>query len=268
VAVAAISPAHSYGLTTTILPILLQGMPTHWLPTPFPTTAQEAISRHERVFLPAVPAIWKAWLTAGLDLSSISLAVSAGSALSGDLEAQAWQRFGVKLHTLYGTSECGAISYDATDTPRVHAASMGTLLPGVSAEPGPDGRLLVRSDAVGLGYDAPAEGETFGAGEHLTWDQVRIVDGVLEFHECVGSGINVAGRKLSPEEVAVRLRTATGCRDITIHGARSRDPERVQDVVARVGLPSTEITAEFKATACAALAPWEVPRRWISAAGN
>lgn len=45
-------------------------------------------------------------------------------------------------------------------------------------------------------------------------------------------------------------------------GVPSRDPERVQDIVCRIGLPATELTQSFKAAACAALAPWEVPRRW------
>jgi long-chain acyl-CoA synthetase len=268
VAVAAVSVAHSYGLTTTILPMLLHGVEVHWLPAPFPSIINDVISRHERVYIPAVPAIWKACLAAGFDASRVALAVSAGSPLSAELEAMSLQRLGVKLHTLYGASECGAISYDSSETLRENPASMGSLLPGVTAEKGPQERLLIRSDAVGWGYDAPGEGEVFGGGRHLTWDRVRLANGELLFEGCLGPGINVAGRKLSPEEVADRVRKSTGVDDVVIHGATSRDPERVQDVVAKVGLPPHAMTQQFKATACESLAPWEVPRRWLSSCAD
>jgi long-chain acyl-CoA synthetase len=262
VAVAAISVAHSYGLTTTILPMLLHGVPVHWLPTPFPGGVEAALSQHERVFLPGVPAIWKAWLTAGLEVSQVALAVSAGSPLSLSLEEQVRDKLGLKLHTLYGASECGAISYDAGEGPRSNATGMGTLLPGVTARVGHEGRLLVKSDAVGLGYDEPLPGEVFGRGQHLTWDQVRLTPAGLDFLGCLGAGINVASRKLSPEEITERIRAATGVRHIRVYGDRSRDSERVQDIVANLDIPPADLTPAFKAKACASLAPWEVPRRW------
>jgi hypothetical protein len=264
VSVAAVSVAHSYGLTTTLLPMLLHGLPVHWLPTPFPGGVAEALARHERAFLPAVPAIWKAWLVSGLDLSRVKLAVSAGSPLTPALEQQVRERLGLKLHNLYGASECGAISYDAYPGPRSSPIGMGRLLPGVTATVSPEGRLLVQSDAVGLGYDEPLPGEVFGNGRHLTWDEVHLTPAGLDFLGCVGTGINVASRKLSPDEIAERIRAATGIRRLHIHGDRSRDSERVQDIVASLDLPATELTAAFKAKACAALAPWEVPRRWHS----
>ncbi|MDZ4288738.1 MAG: AMP-binding protein [Prosthecobacter sp.] len=262
VAVAAISVAHSYGLTTTLLPMLLHGMPVHWLPTPFPSAVTEALTMHRRLFLPSVPAVWKAWLSAGLDLSKVTLAVSAGSPLSAQLEYQVRENLGLKLHNLYGTSEGGAISYDASEDPRPDDSCMGALLPGIQAVTDPQGRLLVKSDAVGLGYDETLPGEDFGNGRHLTWDRVNLEPTGLNYLECVGAGINVASRKLSPEEIADRIRAATGVRHIRVHGITSRDPERVQDVVACLDIPAEHLTPAFKARACQALAPWEVPRQW------
>jgi acyl-coenzyme A synthetase/AMP-(fatty) acid ligase len=264
IAVAALSVTHSFGLTTTLLQTLLHGLPVHWLPTPFPMGLGEALAAHKRIFLPGVPAMWKAWLMAGLDLSQVTLAVSAGSALSLGIENQLQEKMGLKLHNLYGTSECGAISYDFTETPRPDAASIGTLLPGVSAAIGPQGRLLVRSNAVGLGYDETLPGEVFSSGQHLTWDRVEMRHHSLLFQDCLGEGINVASRKLSPYEIAEKIRAATGVRHIRIHGATSRDPERVQDVVACLDLPEGQLTHAFKAAACRGLAPWEVPRQWRS----
>lgn len=262
IAVAALSVTHSFGLTTTLLQTLLQGLPVHWLPTPFPTGLTEVLAMHERIFMPGVPAMWKAWLMAGLDLQHVKLAVSAGSVLTTGIENQVRDRMGLKLHNLYGTSECGAISYDSTETARPHSSGMGTLLPGVEAEIDAHGRLSVRSDAVGLGYDEILPGEVFSAGQHLTWDQVEMRDQSLLYHGCLGEGINVASRKLSPYEIAEKIRTATGVRHIRIYGTTSRDPERVQDVVACLDIPEEQLTHAFKAEACRALAPWEVPRQW------
>lgn len=262
-ALAPLSVAHSFGLTTTVLQTLLHGLPTHWLPTPFPTGMAEALAMHGRVFLPGVPAMWRAWLLAGVDLRHVSLAVSAGSCLTLDLESRLLAQSGLKLHNLYGTSECGAISYDAAETARTDAADLGTLLPGVQARVDATGRLFVSSDAVGLGYDEPLPGEVFAAPGHLTWDVIRQAGDRLFFESCAGEGINVASRKLSPAEIAAKIAAATGIRQVTVRGAPSRDPERVQDIVCQIALPPEQLTQSFKAAACAALAPWEVPRRWV-----
>lgn len=261
VALAPLSVAHSFGLTTTVLQTLRHGLPTHWLPTPFPTGMTEALAQHERAFLPGVPAMWKAWLLSGLDLSRVHLAVSAGSVLTLELESKVRESFHLKLHNLYGTSECGAISYDATEQPRSSPADIGTLLPGVSARI-QDTRLKVISDSVGLGYDETLPGEVFAAPEHLTSDVIHIAGQHLQFERCIGAGINVASRKLSPSEIAAKISASVQMNGVRIEGAVSRDPERVQDIVCQIAMPPEQLTQEFKSKACAALAPWEVPRRW------
>lgn len=250
-AVAAISCAHSYGLTMTVMQTLLNGVPLCWAPQPFAQPLMDAMRPHERVFLPGVPAMWKAWLMGQVSLANVSLAISAGSPLTPELAAMAREKQGVELRNLYGTSECGAISCD------------GELLAGVEAQIGPEGRLIVESSSVGLGYDEAMPGEIFGNGRFLTCDAVLLENGRLSFEKSLGRGINVAGRKLSPDEIAAKIRQAGDLGRVEVFGAPSRDPERCQDIVARVPLPQAEISVAFKTKVCAALAPWEVPRRWI-----
>lgn len=264
VCVAAISAAHSYGLTVTVLQTLLHGLPMHWVAEPFPAPLNEALNRHERVFLPGIPALWKAWLQAGVHLDNVTLAVSAGSPLSLELERRAFDIQGLKLHNLYGASESGAVAYDAAEVLREDPRVLGTLLPGVSASVNSDGLLQVQSDAVGIGYDEKLPGESFGEGQFKTCDRAMMSEGVVFFEASAGHGINVAGRKLCPEEIALKLKAATGVADIRVYGASSRDPERCQEVVAQVDLPLEALTIEFRQRACAGLAPWEVPRRWVS----
>lgn len=263
VAVAAISCAHSYGLSLTVLQTLLNGIPLCWAPQPFAQPLMEAIRHHERAFLPGVPAMWKAWLMGQVSFTNISLAISAGSPLTLELEAMAREKHGLKLHNLYGASECGTISWDASDEPRADGGELGTLLPGVEVESSADGCWLVKSESVGLGYDEAVPGEIFGNGQFLSCDTGLAENGHLSFEKSCGQGINVAGRKLSPDEIARKIRQAGDLAEVHVFGASSRDPERCQDIVVRLPLPPSEIDVAFKTKVCAALAPWEVPRRWL-----
>jgi long-chain acyl-CoA synthetase len=263
-AVGAISAAHSYGLTVTVMQTLLHGLPLHVAEDPFPQQVSGALRGLQRAFLPGIPGLWRAWLIAGVDLSLVKRAVSAGSPLTLGLEQQCLEQRGVKLHNLYGTSESGAISYDASETLRSEASDVGELLPGVEIECG--GALRVMSDAVGLGYDETLRGEEMGGGAFLTADEGELREGRLHWLGCHGAGINVAGRKISPGEIAVKLSQALGLA-VEVRGEASVDAERCQHVVARVPVPAKELTLALKQKASVGLAPFELPRRWESSVG-
>lgn len=268
VAVAAISCAHSFGLTMTVLQTLLNGVPTCFAPQPFAQPLMEAMKPHARVFLPGVPALWKAWLMGEVQFGNVSLAVAAGAPLTLELERLAMEKHGLKIHNLYGTSECGAVSWDGSTALRSDARDLGRLLPGVQVERDDVGRLCVTSSSVGSGYDETWPGDRYGDGCFTTGDEIEVQGERLLFHRSAGAGINVAGRKLSPVEIAKKIQRATHLPTLTIRGAPSRDPERCQDIVAELDLPQAEITAKFKTKACSLLAPWEVPRKWIGRMTN
>lgn len=263
VGVAATSCAHSFGLTMTVLQTLLNGVPTCHAPQPFTQPLMDVMKHHPRVFLPGVPALWKSWLMGDVRFANVSLALSAGSPLTSSLERVAMERHGLKLHNLYGASECGAVSWDGAIGLREDGRDLGTLLPGVHARHDVTGRLVVSSSSVGLGYDETLPGELYESGHFATCDVVEVLDGRLYFERGTGAGINVAGRKLSPVEIAGKIRRAAGLPAVLIHGAASRDPERCQDIVAEIDVPQAMIDGEFKIRASSLLAPWEVPRKWI-----
>ncbi|WP_395739517.1 AMP-binding protein [Prosthecobacter sp.] len=264
VGVAAISCAHSFGLTMTVLQTLLNAVPTCHAPQPFAQPLMDAMKHHPRVYLPGVPALWKAWLMGDVSFANVSLAISAGSPLTLALERMALEQHRLKIHNLYGASECGAVSWDASAKLREDERDLGSLLPGVQAQTDAQGRLIVTSSSVGLGYDEHLPGESYGAGLFSTSDEINLQDGRLLFQHSAGAGINVAGRKLSPAEIAEKIMSAAGLDRVRIRGTRSRDPERCQDIVAELDLPQAEIDDSFKIKACSLLAPWEVPRKWIS----
>ncbi|MCC6880970.1 MAG: acyl--CoA ligase, partial [Verrucomicrobiales bacterium] len=103
-----ISMAHSYGFSSLVLPLLLHGIPLVWAGGFLPEPVADALQSEWAPFtLPGVPAMWRAWAAAGILGSGIGLAISAGAPLGLDLERDIHQRFGLKVHNFYGSSECG-----------------------------------------------------------------------------------------------------------------------------------------------------------------
>jgi acyl-coenzyme A synthetase/AMP-(fatty) acid ligase len=264
---AVVSLAHSYGFGNIVLPLLLHGIPVVWLDVPFPRIVEAAIEKHSPLTIPAVPSIWRAWHRAGiLARAEIRLAISAGSPLPADLERQVFESSRLKIHNLYGTSETGAISWDATATPRDHGTEVGTPLPGVRvAIDAASGRIRVESPALACGYDSPRPGDTLDDGYHLTHD-LGETDAAnrLHLHGTLDGAINVAGRKVSPEKVR-RAMLATGLLDeAAITPVASTDPDRHQEIHARLiwksGVPP-DLDA-LKHHLATTLSPWEIPRHW------
>ncbi|HVJ45279.1 MAG TPA: hypothetical protein VM511_02765, partial [Luteolibacter sp.] len=63
---AVISLAHSYGFSNVVLPLVLHGVPVSLAPVPFPRVIEEICAKHEKIAIPAVPSIWRAWHRAGI----------------------------------------------------------------------------------------------------------------------------------------------------------------------------------------------------------
>ena len=261
---AAISLAHSYGFSNLVLPLLLHGIPLHALPAPFPQAVADALAAHPSLTVPAVPSIWRAWHRSGiLHRAPIATALSAGAPLPLDLEQAVFTATGIKLRTFYGASECGGISLDTSAHPRSDPADTGTPLDGVNVSLHPSGRLLVASDAVGSGYDAPRDGDMLDGGRFLTHDLARLADGRIHLLGSAGSAINVAGRKISPARVEAALTATPHARRARVFGIPAHDPDRVEEIAALVELAEDATLDALKQAATTTLASWELPRHWL-----
>lgn len=261
---AAISLAHSYGFSNLVLPLVLHGIPLHALPVPFPQTVAAAFRCHSSLTVPAVPSIWRAWHRSGILANApLATAISAGAPLPPDLEQAVFASHGIKLRNFYGASECGGISLDTSATPRSDPADVGTPLPGIDVSIHPSGRLLVASDAVGTGYDAPRDGDLLEGGRFLTRDLAELRDGRILLRGSAGAAINVAGRKISPARVAAALLETGRASRVRVLGIPSHDPDRVEEIAALVELPAAGTLDRLKLAADAALASWELPRHWL-----
>ena len=259
-----ISPAHSYGFSNVVLPLVLHGVPVRFAPVPFPRAIAEIFQQHPALVVPAVPSIWRAWHRSGiLKDAPIALALSAGAPLSLALENEVFAMAGLKIHNFYGASECGGISWDATDMPRASADDVGTPLAGVAVSVGRDGRLLVTSSSVATGYDTSRADDELGGGVYLTRDLGFLEStGRLHLTGTVGNAINVAGRKVSPDKVEAALLATGLILRAKVHGVASADAERCEEIFAQVELKPGATLVALKSAAAGKLQGWEIPRHW------
>jgi acyl-coenzyme A synthetase/AMP-(fatty) acid ligase len=246
-------------------------VPAHAVDIPFPRVVADALAKHERLVLPAVPSIWRAWHRSGIlaDASArIALAVSAGAPLSLELETAVFESCGLKLHNFYGASECGGISFDASATPRACARDLGTPLDGVSVVVHDSGRFLVTSTSVATGYTETRPGEILGEGRFLTQDFGTISTGRLQLGSSGAESINVAGRKIGPAKIESVLMATGLVTRARVFGVPAHDPERVEEITAMVELKSDGQLEDLRQLALTKLAGWEYPRHWVTAAGE
>ena len=134
VQIAAIPVSHSYGLGNLMLPLLLQGtafvLRESFIPHQLPA---DAARFGARVF-PGVPFMFEYFL-ANAPASgwppTLRRLISAGAPLAPATVREFHARFGVKIHSFYGSSETGGIAFDDGDDPG-DAGTVGRLLRGVA----------------------------------------------------------------------------------------------------------------------------------------
>lgn len=258
-----ISAAHSYGFSHLVLPLLIDGMPLWHVPNPLPESIRMAFAEGGPFFLPAVPAMWRAWHLAGvLKNAPIARAMSAGAPLPLDLERKVFTGDGIKIHNFYGASECGGIAYDDTEEPRSDAALAGRALQGVKLSTDDEGCMVISSQAVAAGYWPRNEDSSFTHGSFTATDLAEITSHGVRLIGRKTDTINVAGRKVTPADVEHALLACPRVRHCVVFGVPSPDPARAEDIVACLsgdaGLREHDLAPFLKV----ALQAWQFPRRW------
>ena len=256
-----ISLAHSYGFSNLVLPLLLHGIPLALAGSALPESIRRAVKQFDALTLPAVPALWRAWLDAKVITKNIRLAISAGAPLPVGLEKEVYEKTGIKIHNFYGASECGGIAYDRSETPRKDPQFVGQPMKNVYLSVHDNGCLEVRGAAVGETYFPDAE-KTLGGGRFLTNDLAELKKDKVFLLGRANDQINVAGRKISPEFIETALLAHPEVADSLVFGIPSDDTERGETIVACVAV-SGRLTAEnLKQFLLTKLPAWKVPREW------
>jgi long-chain acyl-CoA synthetase len=270
VQIAAIPLSHSYGLGNLVMPLLLQGtaicLRDAFVPQRVPDDARQFQVRH----FPGAPFMFDhmaahppphGWPP------SLTRLVSAGAPLEPSVAERFRAAFGVKIHSFYGTSETGGIAFDADEGPATDGF-VGRPLPGVdislrNADDTRGGRVHVRSPAVSAGYAGVDDAESFVDGGFLTSDLATLdADGGLTLRGRISSFVNVAGRKVQPEEVEQALREFPGVTDARVLGME--DPQRGEKLVACLVMSSSRPSVlELRSFCGRKLAAHKIPRAFV-----
>lgn len=194
--------------------------------------------------------------------------ISAGAPLGPATARDIYDAFGVTIHAFYGTSESGGIAYDerpAPYPPPPDGIGVGLPLPGVTVTlrdaevPATVGRIHVTTRGVSNGY-AGLDDPSFVDSGFLTGDLGRFDhDGRVVLTGRVSSFVNVAGRKVQPDEVVSVLRSCPGVEDVHVFGIG--DPKRGETLAACVISTAEEVSPASIRRYCATLlAAHKIPR--------
>ena len=270
--IAAIPLSHAYGIGNLLLPLLLEGtrlvLREGFVPHQLHA---DAIGYGARVF-PGVPFMFDHFndhLAPGAWPPGLEVLISAGARLDASTVRSFYSSFGVKIHSFYGASETGGITYD-DDAEVIDPPTVGRAMPGVTITlrpedgmTGPGGRVHVAGEAVASGYVGEPD-ESFTGGGFLTGDFGHLTPrGHLVLTGRISAFINVAGRKVLPQEVEDVLRTMPGVADARVVGAP--DPARGQRIVAcLVATGDGPDVLSVRQFCASRLAPYKIPRTVVA----
>ncbi|WP_018291910.1 class I adenylate-forming enzyme family protein [Verrucomicrobium sp. 3C] len=205
---------HSYALGSLILPFLLRGLRLASAKEFLVSQIPNWIRNHAITFFPSIPDIWRALgqLPGESPLPSLRLAVSAGAVLSAETAKCIYDRFSVKIHSLYGSSETGSISYDGSGDASLEERSVGRPLPRVSVTIRRSGRVSVAGRAL------------YGLRKQITlpdlaeWNEL----GEIRLLGRADPVVTIGGRKIHPAEVEALLRRLPSVTDAHVRSVRSQ----------------------------------------------
>ena len=261
----AIPLSHSYGFSNLVTPLLCRGVPVALSEDPLPRAILDGLTRTGATVFPGMPVFFEKLAALG-DIQPLGLpprlrlCISAGAPLPRSVGERFATRFGLRVQSFYGSSECGGIAFDriASPTGAFEDGCVGPPLTGVCVTPRADGSIEITGDAVADGYwPCAAEPDpTLANGRFIPQDLVRMEAGQLFLAGRVSDVINVAGRKLNPLEVERQILLFPGVRQAVVFGVPSalRNEE-----------PVACVTGDFDPAALlhflrTALSAWQTPK--------
>jgi len=247
---AVIPLGHSYGLGNLVMPLVLQGTAVVCAQTFVPRQLLRWIDQYEATVLPTVPAILRALAQLGgaMKPPSLRLVISAGAPLSADVAEEFHQRYGIKIHNFYGSSETGGICYDLTGHATLTGRSVGKPLKNVNVRIRRDGHVSVTSRA--------GKATLPDLGEWNRYGELRLLGRI-------GQVANVGGQKVTPMEVERALRALRGVTDAWVTVVQDK---RGNDCLA-AAVETNHTRANLEKRLLETLPAWKLPKIWFITSG-
>jgi long-chain acyl-CoA synthetase len=255
----AIPFSHSYGFSNLVTPLIANGTAIVVTNDYLPQSLVEHANRHRCTVAPLIPMVFDHLATAAHGrFETVRTFISAGAPLPPATSQRFRERFGIDIHSFYGCSECGGITYDRAGG-AVERGTVGAALDGVTLTTDAK-RLAVRSGSVAAGYLLDATTfQPFQGGVFLSDDLVEMrEDGEVALTGRASDLINTAGKKVNPREVEAVLLQIEGVREAKVYG----EPAGARgEVVAAAIVATPEVTREIVREFCRArLSLHKVPR--------
>ena len=257
--------SHSYGFSNLVTPLICRGVPLVASEDRMPRAILNDLARSAATVFPGMPVFFQkiSEMQNTPELPALRLCISAGSLLPVEVARAFTAKFGRKIHSFYGSSECGGIAYDASDEAACEEGFVGRPMRGVDVSPAGEsgGAIVVRSAAVGDDYFPNREPAKLGEGRFIPGDLVRCGESGLTLTGRVSDVINIAGRKLNPLEVEARLAEFPGVKQVVVFGVPSA--LRGEEAVACIAGEGVESPAMMRFCQ-GRLSAWQIPREmWI-----
>jgi long-chain acyl-CoA synthetase len=263
--------SHSYAIGNIAMPLLLQGTAVALRQSFNPSQFLSDVESSGSTVFPGVPFMFERLRVRDVERlpSRLRLLITAGARIDPSTVRWFQERHGRKVHSFYGSSETGGISYDDSedvgDPLHVGRPMPETRVEIRDADATGTGRIFVAGTAVASGYAHQDPGEIdrgFADGGFMTGDLgYRDAHGRLVLTGRVSLLVNVAGRKVDPAEVERMLVHLPEVIDAHVIGASC--DHRGQQLVAFV-IAKTALTPVAMRQRCAkVLSPHKIPRRFI-----
>ncbi len=254
--------SHSYGFSNLVTPLICRGIAMVASEDRMPRAILDGLLRTGATVFPATPVIYDklAALSGIAELPRLRLCISAGAPLRMAVAAAFQRSFGKKIHTFYGSSECGGIGYDASDVVLQGEGYVGRPMKGVEVIPHSGQgaqRITVRGPAVADGYFPDEGASVLGCGQFVPGDLIRWTKEGMYLEGRSTDTINIAGRKLNPGEVEARIASFPGVRQIVVFGIPSS--LRGEEPIACVAGEGVD-PAALRRFCLEQLSKWQAPR--------
>lgn len=257
--------SHSYGFSNLVTPLICQGVPLVTSEDRMPRAILNDLAHTEATVFPGMPVFFQKFteMQNTPALPSLRLCISAGAPLPKVVGERFSERYKLKIHSFYGSSECGGIAYDASEDLQYEEGFVGLPMKGVNVEMLREGAspIAVRSAAVGDGYFPESDETVLGGSRFVPGDLVRQTGAGLFIAGRVSEVINIAGRKLNPLEVEARISELPGVKQVVVFGVPSE--LRGEEAVACIATREVDASAVWKHCQ-AKLSAWQMPRElWM-----
>ena len=279
--------SHAYALGNVVMPLLLQGTGVALRQSFNPAQLMADAEAAGATIFPGVPFMFDRLRSLDLERlpARLRLLITAGARIDPVTVAWFRQSLGRQIHSLFGSSETGGITYDAAGEVS-DPLTVGRPMPETTVEiRQPDdtgaGRIFVKGTAVTSSYayggdtvgqigaqtsqSSGGDEDTAGGfvdGGFLTGDLGYFdTRGRLILTGRASTTVNVAGLKVNPTEIERVLRDLPGIEDARVMGASC--DHRGQRLVAFVVSDHALTSVDIRQRCARLLSPHKIPRQFI-----